>query len=128
MRRIISTLLAAALLGLPFGTAEARPAPVDEGGDDRPCATYREFNKLRLDMRRKVVRKILDTRGHQVSKHAFDGVADMLGIGGNVASAPIKQRQIRKYPTCAEDGVPATLLVEYRLRGRVGRAVQILWL
>lgn len=128
MRRIIITLIAAALLGLPVGTAEARPAPVDEGGDYRPCATFREFNKLRLDMRRKTVRRILDTRGREVSKRAFEGVPDMLGIEGEIESAPIRHRMVRKYPTCAEDGVPATLLVEYRMRGRIGRAVQILWL
>lgn len=101
---------AALLAGAP---ATARPTMPPTGGDSRPCATYREFLLLNLGQTRTEVRRILDTAGRKVSGKTYDAVFG--GVPGlDVSGLPASpRRHDRSYPTCAEDGVPALLMVEY---------------
>lgn len=149
MRKTLATAVAVLALTAGFSVASvhanASPtidttAPCDQqyagGGECHPdagnCASYHEADRLRLGMRRAKVRHILGTSGRIVGKRAMQnatgGMLQMLNLGpGEVDSPRPKYRQVRRYVTCAEDGVPADLLVEYRVRGGRGRATQILW-
>lgn len=137
----ISLAIGLVFVGAPIASAMTPPAPICHqrfaGGvpchpDTGRCVSYWEQNQVRGDMRRKTVARLVGTWGHVISKRAFDdplsGLSGMLGLSQNaIDQAEWRHRQIRSYRTCAEDGVPATFLVEYRVRHGVGRAVLILW-
>lgn len=138
MRKNIATSVAALALtaGLTVAPAQATSTCAASADGCRTgadgCATYGEQSQLRLGMRRATVRRILGTRGRVVGKRTMannaGGIVQMLGLSPSQIDSPrAKHRQVRRYATCAEDGVPALLLVEYRIRGGHGRATQILW-
>jgi hypothetical protein len=136
MRKTLGTLALA--FGLAATGTPAMASPGDafaaymktEGGDTQRCVTYREFNAARLGDSKQKVRELFDTTGHRVGKRAMKrhvgAFLDLLGLSaGQVETAARSHREIRRYPTCAEDGVPALVLVEFNTRA--DRADQLLW-
>lgn len=110
-------LTAATLIALSSAPATASTHPVNEGGDNQPCATYAEFQALTLGMPRGQVRRVLDTDGQRMLSRSLDAP----GIAGRV----------RAYPECVEPGTsPGGLLyIGFSVRPNPahGRALSMLW-
>lgn len=102
--------------------ADSRPVP--EGDDARPCVTYAESNAITLGMNRARVRRVLDARGHRVPVRRLDSA--LAGFPVDASPEQRVNREVREYPTCAEDEVPAVFFVEFNHRR--GHVVSILWL
>lgn len=126
----------AALAGI-LAAITLLPAPafakVPEGGDTRPCVTAREFRHIgALHQTRWKVAQIVDTPGVVASNHTFDHLNDDAGLQSwENYGAPIKYREIRRYPVCAEFVVTDAdryVFVEYRVRYGTTRVEQSWWL
>lgn len=114
--------VACALAGAP-ALADSRPVP--EGEDTQRCVTWAESDVVTTGMTRERVRRVLDTRGHRVPPSELD--AALAGFPVDTPTADDRDhREVRQYPTCPEDGVPAVFFVEFN--HHTGRAIGILWI
>lgn len=122
-RALVAALLV--LITAPSAGAAERGVAYATGGDSRPCATYREFNLLGLGQTHADVRRILDTPGRRVTRATYMaafGSIEGLDLSGMPRSG---RERYRSYPTCAEDGVPSVLMVEFD--SARGTSASLLW-
>jgi len=127
--RIYATAVALAavttsLLTTSGPSALAADRRLPEGHDTHRCATYEETDHVYFGTRRHRVRRILDTPGHQVSAARFDALVGGLVDANHINHGP-RGRVVISYPTCPEDGVPATFMVEYN--PRTMRVIGLVW-
>jgi hypothetical protein len=98
---VIARVLVAAVVVLMSGApAEARPRPVNEGGDYSHCATYEEAGLVNLGMPENRVHRILDTRGRPAGRR------EAAASFGAIGEAVPHHATVRSYRSCAQPTNP----------------------
>lgn len=117
-RGVLRGLAVAAGLGVlavgPSANADSRP--VNEGGDSRPCVTYRESQAVFLGMTRHRTQRVLDTDGVPTGRRQLAQYGAAAGLSGLIPPATA----VRSYAVCVDPGIGGgTFLVQYGAQGRV---------